>query len=526
MPPIRLRAWFLVLLSAVLQIIIFPMAGPAPVWRESLSWIAMVPLLLGLLSDGRRIGPMRLRDFALLGYFCGFVWYLGSCYWVYDTMHLYGGLSSVAAFGILVLFCLYLGLYHALFAFLLGVVRCYTPLRRSGALIAAPFLWVAVELARSRITSFPWDVLGVTQVDNTMMTAMAPVGGAMLLSFVVIVVNAQIASAWLFETQRMRLQALAIGGGLALVFIMGGALGFGAPALEEGSETAVLLQPNLDVGATAAPQAGASALQDAMRLSLSQRQVARRAITLWPESPAPITTDDPVLRQAWMLLASRTGAPVIAGALGREPAIGGSKVYNSAALIDPESGYVGHYDKIHLVPFGEYVPFASVFSFADGLTREVGNFDRGTARTPFYSGGHSYGIFICYESIFGDEVRQLSLRGADVLVNLSNDGWYGDTSAPFQHIAMARMRAIENRRWLLRDTNTGITASIDPYGRILDRVPRHTQTAAVVRFDYLHDVTFYAKNGDLFGYLCAMVTAVLMVWAAVRYLQRADADVK
>jgi apolipoprotein N-acyltransferase len=517
------RAWILTLLSAALQVAIFPIAGPTPAWRAALGWVALAPFLLALLGDSRQGGPLRIREFALLGYFCGFLWYLGNCYWVYSTMHLYGGMSSLAAFGVMVLFCLYLGLYHALFAVLFGLVRCCTPLRRSGVLIVSPFFWVAVELARARITGFPWDQLGISQVDNALLTALAPVGGVYLLSFVLVVVNAQIAAAWIFEKRAPRLQSAGTAIFLVLIFQVGGTvLSFGAPPVASGDNTAVLLQPNLNVGAASPDISAADVLQNGMELSqhpsppltlLPAKSEQHRSITLWPESPAPFFANDPILRQQLLSLAASTNAPLIAGAVGTEESFSGRRIYNSAALFDPDAGYVGRYDKMHLVPFGEYVPFASIFSFAGGLTQEVGNFTPGEARTSFHTGSHDYGIFICYESIFADEVRLLARNGADVFVNISNDGWYGDTSAPFQHIAMARMRAIENRRWLLRDTNTGISASIDPYGRIVERAPRHAATAITVHFDYLNDLTFYTRYGDVFAYLCALVTSGFLLWA-------------
>ncbi len=209
--------------------------------------------------------------------------------------------------------------------------------------------------------------------------------------------------------------------------------------------------------------------------------------------------------------------PLIVGALGVDPApseMRGYRIYNSAALFLPERGYVARYDKIHLVPFGEFTPYANLLSFASGLTQQVGTFDRGSSREPLAAEGHRYGVFLCYESIFGDEVRQFARDGAEVLTNLSDDGWFGDTSAPFQHINMARMRAIENHRWLLRDTNDGITASIDPNGRVVERMERHRRGAVAVHFDYLHDTTFYARYGDVFAFVCGGIGLLMLVYAA------------
>jgi apolipoprotein N-acyltransferase len=163
---------------------------------------------------------------------------------------------------------------------------------------------------------------------------------------------------------------------------------------------------------------------------------------------------------------------------------------------------------MHLVPFGEYVPYKELFFFAGKLLEDVGEFDPGKNRRVFATGGHGYGTFICYESIFGDEVRHLAGMGADVLVNISDDGWYGDTSAAWEHLNMVRMRAIENHRWVLRATNTGVTAAIDPEGRVTMAAKRHVRTSIRVGFNYENDVTFYAKHGDWFAYLCGVVTVV------------------
>jgi apolipoprotein N-acyltransferase len=239
------------------------------------------------------------------------------------------------------------------------------------------------------------------------------------------------------------------------------------------------------------------------------RPPARTDLIVWPEAPAPFEESDPVLRDAMSRLARQADAAIIVGDIGIDAdksAAHGIDLYNSADFIQRDGSFAGRYDKMHLVPFGEYVPYKKLFFFAGNLLADVGEFDPGTRRTVFATGGHSYGTFICYESIFGDEVRHYAEMGADVLVNISNDGWYADTSAAWQHLNMVRMRAIENHRWILRATNTGVTASIDPYGRVVVAAPRHLRTSIRLGFNYEHDVTFYSAHGDLFAYLCALVT--------------------
>jgi len=184
-----------------------------------------------------------------------------------------------------------------------------------------------------------------------------------------------------------------------------------------------------------------------------------------------------------------------------------SQIFNSATLINPQGEWVGRYDKVHLVPFGEYLPFPQLFAFAGGLTKEVGEFERGASRTPLDAGGQRLGMFICYESIFPDEVRQGPLQGAQVLLNISNDGWYGDSGAWKQHLQQTQMRAIENGRWLLAGTNTGMTASVDPDGRIVAATPRKVRTALAAPYALISGTTFYTRHGDWFAYLCAIISA-------------------
>jgi apolipoprotein N-acyltransferase len=518
-------------ISGLLQLLPFPMAGPAPGWRTAFCWIALVPLLAALGGKDSRQRRLSAGQGAWLGYLCGFVWYLGNCYWIYRTMNLYGGLPPAVSLGILILFALYLGLYHALFGGIVAVV-CRGRLGVRGALWLAPFAWVAVELARARITGFPWDLLGNSQVDNLLLTRLAPVGGAMSLSFVIVAVNCLIASGFALRSGN-RLRARRSGnrarlwiGGLACATALqlGGTLAARHVAAAQPQEIAVLLQENLEVGAMGREAAPLSTEQMyAAFIGLSERPQplvsAKPEVIVWPEAPAGFFSSDPRFRQVVGGLAQATGATVIAGSLGVDRdtgAVRGYKLFDSAALFRPDGSFAGRYDKIHLVPWGEYVPFKDLFFFAGKLTAGVGNMDPGTERSVFRSGGHAYGVFVCYESIFGDEVREFVKNGAEVLVNISDDGWYGDTGAPWQHLNMARMRAIENHRWIIRDTNTGITTTIDPRGRIWAQAPRHIRGAYAMRFEYESVMTLYTRFGDWFAWGCVLITILALAWNAKR----------
>ena len=540
-------------LSGVLQVLPFPIAGPTPLWRTAFCWIALLPLLWALLGNTKTGNPLTVRQGALLGYACGFIWYMGNCYWIYQTMYLYGGLAKPIAAGILLLFSLYLGLYHALFGTLIATFR--KRFGRQSALLLMPFVWVAVELARARITGLPWDLLGYAQVDNPLLTRLAPITGVYGLSFIIAAVNAL----WLIRIRirdhRYTRPALTLAGVIIVVLYIGGLRLIVNPEASPTSATATLVQENLEVGAANTglqpttqqflesfsylsryPSSrfflGIPELPDTPSVYLIREQPpigegdnsnaippTPTDLIVWPESPAPFEDIDPQFRAAMSALARTANAPVIVGNTGFEPnstAKSGYTPYNRASFIKPDGTFDGHYDKMHLVPFGEYVPYKEIFFFAKNLLNEVGLFEPGRERTVFTTGGHTYGTFICYESIFGDEMRHYAQLGADVLVNISNDGWYGNTSASWQHLNMVRMRAIENHRWILRATNTGVTAAINPYGRVTAAAPRHQRTSIRVHFAYETYLTFYSQYGDVFAYACAFVATVALAFSLFR----------
>ena len=518
-----LRAWAAVIISAALQIYMFPMAGPVGPWRSSLCWVALVPLLMALAQKDRDGSVLRPWRNALLGYVCGALFYFGNCFWIYQTMYLYGGLPKPVSFVILILFSLYLGLYHGLFALLFAMVR-RSRFGLTGAVVAAPFCWVAVELARARVTGFPWDLLGNAQVDNLLVTRIAPVAGVMGISFGVAAVNASVA--WFVVGGKRRFLVPAVGLILALGLQLGGQ--YRRDGKETPTQVAVMVQENLEVGAVGKqvrPLTQAEELQEFTALSLrpqvkgadgawSTRGLGPDVtLIVWPEAPSHFQTNDPSFVSAVGNLAKTAGVPVISGSLGVDTdrrAGRGYFLYDSASFFDEMGTYTGRYDKIHLVPWGEYVPFKRFFSFAEKLTEGVGDMDAGHDRGSFHAGGHTYGVFICYESIFGDEVREFVKNGAEVLVNISDDGWYGDTGAPWQHLNMARMRAIENHRWVVRSTNTGITTAIDPWGRVGVEAPRHVRGSYAIGFGFESGMTTYARFGDWWAWLCVVVTLGLV----------------
>ena len=515
MKRIHKSAWLLALSSGLLQILIFPLPG-----MYMLCWLALAPLIYAILrareSDAAELlasdpasylAPATVKQGFLLGYASGIVWYLGSCYWVYHVMHYYGGLHPVLALLLLIAFALYLGLYHGIF----GALVAWAARSRVGfsrrALVLVPFLWVSVELARSYVTGFPWDLLGTVQVDNIPLARLASVTGVYGLSFEIALVNAAFAAAFLVPPRKRKGMLLA--GVVATVALQAGR--WMAPESAAVNSTATLVQQNIPIRQEPwTISYYEQTLQELGRLSVPPPDSgAAPRLIVWPESPAPFFLNDDRFVQTISEIAKRGNAYVVAGSLGvRAKAQPGKPedLYNSAVLIGPDGNIASRYDKVHLVPFGEYVPFKELLAFAKSLTSEVGNFSAGTQRVPLEMGGHKVGVFICYESVFPGEVREFADNGAQVFVNISNDGWFGNTGAPLQHLNMARMRAIENKRWLLRDTNTGITAVIDPDGRVVQQAPRNERAVLEAHYDVISETTFYTRYGDWFPIGCAIIS--------------------
>jgi len=506
-------AWLLVLSSAILQVLVFPKPG-----LYYLSWVCLAPLIYAVLrareADAAELlaeetfsylAPASVGQAFLLGWVCGTVVYLGSCYWVFSVMHYYGGLSRAVSAVLLLLFSLYVGLHQAVFAALVAwAARARAGYSRR-ALFLAPFLWVAVELLRTYLVGFPWDLLGTTQVANTALSRIATLTGVYGLSFEIALVNAAFAAAFLVRPPRRRLMLAAT---MATAVFLQLTQYIELDRLPVDSH-ALLVQQNVPIRESWQSAEYIGLLQSLDAISTIPPGSAKVNLVVWPESPAPFFLNDDRFVSTISAIARRTNDFVVAGSLGVRPAAGGENLlYNSAALVNPQGQIAARYDKVHLVPFGEYIPLQRLLSFAQSLTREVGTFARGSDRWPLDAGAAKLGVFICYESVFPGEVRQFADHGAQVFVNISNDGWFGNSGAPEQHLNVARMRAIENERWLLRATNTGITASIDPFGRVVAQAPTGTRTTLLAPYSLRAETTFYTRYGDWFPCLCAIISLV------------------
>jgi apolipoprotein N-acyltransferase len=289
--------------------------------------------------------------------------------------------------------------------------------------------------------------------------------------------------------------------------------------MADANRTAVAVQPNISETAEWTATSAEEMRQRLLTLSLTaflNSAAGKPELILWPEVPAPIYYEsDPQFRESVSQLVRTTRTHFLFGTVSHTE---NGAPLNSAAMVAPDGRMIGRYDKVNLVPFGEYVP--RLFGFVNKVSTEAGDFAGGSRIVNFPLNGSTIGAFICYESAFPHFVRQFSQNGATVLANLSNDGYFGDRAARDQHLLIVRMRAAENRRWILRATNDGITASIDPAGRLRAVWPSWTPMADRLPFSHEQSRTLYSQYGDWFAWTCLILGLALALLAYIPEFQR------
>lgn len=458
------------LLSAIFLVLIFP--------RFNLTWLAPVALTPLLVACARESSWKRRF---VLGWSAGFVFWFGVCSWIQFVLEVHGGMGRWGGWGTFLLFALYKGLHFAVFATLAALL-----LKRSWAIPAVAALWTGIERTNGPL-AFAWLDLGNAGIDMPVAMRLAPITGVYGLSFVFAMLGCAVALVALRRPRRELIWLLA----LPWLFVLPD-----TPGPARGAEEALLVQPNID--------ADFRWTEDSLRAVEQKLALISRApgtnLIVWPEVPAPFYPSEGAFREYTAQIASTSHTYFLFGAVAYNDA---KEPLNSAMLLDPAGASVDRYDKIKLVPFGEFVP--SMFGWVNRITKEAGDFAPGNRMVVFPIQNHRLGAFICYESAFPDLVRQFARNGAEVLVNISNDGYFGYSSALEQHLEIVRMRAAENRRWILRATNDGITAAIDPAGRIASRAEPFQELAASVRYDYVREQTLYTLYGDWFAWGCLAV---------------------
>lgn len=490
-----------------------------------LAWIALIPLHIAL--DGSR----RTQAF-WLGWLSGMIGFTGIMAWVVTAMHTYGKVPLVISYGVMLLLTAYLGLFVAVYS--AGVVWFRMLVPRYG-LFAAPCLWVTLELLRTYLLSgLPWSLLGYSQYRQLDLIQVADHLGVYGVSFLIVLTNVALAELYLwlmplfrgFRPARLPWELVTTS-----AMLVGLSWAYSTSLIvNEGSERPKatlqvgVVQPNIDQ----AVKWDQNYREETLRRydQLTESFGYGTDLVIWPEAATPFVYErEPVYQLQLVAMATRASAPLLFGS----PAVrfdADRKPYllNSAYLLSPEGHLLGRYDKQHLVPFGEYIPLkSSVLFFLDKLVEGIGDFQAGPGPTilsfqPKTSGESAsqrpakFSVLICYEVIFPDLVRRMAAGGAEFLVTITNDAWFGDSSAPSQHFSMVVFRSVENHLAFARAANTGISGFIDPFGRIIKTSPIFTQTALQATIPVRQPRTFYSRYGDVFAYGCMIISLLLCLF--------------
>ena len=460
------------------------------------------------------------------------MYFSGTLYWITRVMVRYGDLQGWVAVLVNAALVAYLSLFPALFAL---VMRRLLIAYGRRAFIAAPVVWVATELGRTHLfTGFPWVLLGYSQTTVLPIAQFASVFGVYGVSMLVATVSAAAAATVdgdprRAEAGRYRRSSDARGlfriGPLhvAVVAVIGiavwGARRAGGSELTRGGDAirVGMIQGNVSLGERSDPSRVPIIFDNYLRMT--RQAIGEGAeFVIWPESATPfVFENDPVSAARIRTLAQQAKVPILLGSDQVTPAGRGipTRYYNSAFLVRPDGTTGGAYRKMHLVPFGEYVPAKGIFFFAAPLVEAVSDFSPGEEATLLPIDHHKISTAICYEVVYPDLVRQFVAGGSELLTTITNDAWFGETSAPYQHFEQAAMRAIEEGRYLVRAANTGISGIVDPYGRVLEQTAIFQPAVLVGQARFLQASTFYARHGDVLAYASVVATVALLI-AAIR----------
>ncbi|MBI4378118.1 MAG: apolipoprotein N-acyltransferase [Nitrospinae bacterium] len=520
----KMKRLLLSLLSGFLLISIFPKFN-----LEILAWVSLVPLFLAI----RNTSPIESLK---LGFISGLVFFLGVLYWVVNAMTVYGGMPLPSSLAVLILLSGYLSIYLSLFTFLLSYISGDTPQLKY---ILAPFLWVALELIRAHLlTGFPWATLGYSQFNILPLIQIADITGVYGVSFAIVMSNAAIA---LFIECLPPFSPSLIKGGsggvskFAIQYMLFTAIlitsfsiyGFWrisdfnsndpstgwVPRNPKSKIKVALIQGNIEQSEKwdEAHQTEIFKIHEDLTLQAANE---KPDLIVWSESATPFSFQfDKNYRQRMIELAKKGGSFLLFGTPGYEISGGEIIPYNRAYLLSPQGDVMNKYDKIHLVPFGEYVPLRKILFFIDKMVVGIGDFQSGNEYTVMDIHKGKFGVLICFEVIFPDLVRRFVKNGAEFLVNITNDAWYGKSAASYQHISMVAFRAVENHLPVVRVANTGISGIIEPTGRITKDTDIFVRTYVSGEIDSGSQLkTFYTLYGDIFAYLCLAVTVLLILF--------------
>ncbi|MEQ1896130.1 MAG: apolipoprotein N-acyltransferase [Vicinamibacterales bacterium] len=502
---LSLPSYALAATAGTLLALSFPRYG-----HPAVAWVALVPLLVAL-RGGAGAGAVAPSAGAglRLGLVTGVVAFAGTIYWTREVVQQFGGLPMPLAVVAMLLLALYMAIYAGAAA---GITAHLARRMGTVGLLLAPAPWVAGEYLRGwAFGGFPWVPFGSSQATVLPVAQVASLLGVYGLSALVVLLNALLAMAL---TGLGRTRALAAGMA-AVVFAT--AWGWGAWRLKdsalthEGTPLTVgLVQGNVEQAQKWDPRHAGRILEDHIRLTREVVSKGARYV-LWPESSTPFMLEEDPAGERVHDLARELGVPMLVGSdqVERAPL----RLYNAAHLLGPDGRTAAVYRKMHLVPFGEFIPLKGLLYFVAPLVESLAEFSAGAETVMLPVNGHMTSTSVCYEVVYPGLVRDAVLKGSELLTTITNDAWYGRTSAPFQHFELASLRAIEQGRYLARAANTGISGIVDPYGRVTARSALFEQTALVGEVRLLTGRTVYGQIGDAVGWLACGLTVVALFLA-------------
>jgi len=500
--------------SGLLLFLAFP---GAELWP--LAFVAMVPWFVSMES-------MSEKSCFYTGLVTGFIWFAGLLYWIIPTLDTYGGLNPGASVSILCILCFYLSLYPAMFAFLLKKTHLPPWIRP----LYAGCLWTSLEYIRAHaFTGFPWGELGYSQYRNLGFIQIADIAGVYGVSFVIVAVNcafAQLVSGFKKNCVTKNLVSVMISTALVICTMVYGHLKINRveKQMKTASKASVMVvQGNINQDIKWSREFKTKTVEKYIRLTAEGLKSASPDLVVWPETALPFYYGpDRKLSDRVDQCIRKSKTNFLVGTPAFESGRNGMRYYNRACMINRFSIVTGIYDKTHLVPFGEYVPFGRYLKFLGKLTAQAGDFSSGPASfEPLRFKKHKTGVLICFEIVFPHISSGFVKNGADILTTITNDAWFGTTSAPDQHFSIAVFRAVENRRSIARAANTGISGFIDPTGRILARTSLFCAQTLERTIPAMTEITFYTRHGDLFA-LGALVAICLafMIKQGKKYIHR------
>ena len=496
------RPFLLSAISGILLGLIFPRFN-----FEPLAWFAFIPLFSAMEAKT----PQRS---ALLGFITGMVFYTWGLSWINNTLINYGNLPSVVSFMVLGLLAAYLSFYTALFCYL---IRRVCKENRGLFFLFAPVLWVSLEYLRSTHSEFgfSWLGLGYSQFKTLQVIQMAEITGVYGISWLIMLLNAGLYLAWKTWREPGNMGARFISVTL-LVFACW--WGYGSVTMnrytpntdKNPSLTVGLIQGNVEQFMKWNPVYQKLVMSKYRDLTLAAAQ-SKPQLIVWPETALPFYYNQHSVGTKFVKdLARQTQTPILFGSPHKENRDGRTIHYNSAYLVSDTGDTQNRYDKIHLVPFGEFVPFRKLLFFVEKMVEMIGDFGRGKEAILFDVAGYQAGVSICYEIIFPDLIRQAVKNGAHFLINITNDAWFGKSAASYQHMSMGALRAVENRVPIVRAANTGISGTIDANGALRDETDLFVEAAKITKITpRQRGLTFYTAYGDVFSWICLVLTVVL-----------------